>query len=131
MEEIVATSGLEDPREALDGEVYEFLEPGVETAPREDIRADQEAAVLQLVQWAWDNSPLYREHWSAAGLSSPDDIGGLDDFTTKIPPLTKADIKAFRERTGDPYGGLLCVDPKDLTSVTTTSCPTSWKWSFR
>lgn len=117
-------SGLEDPRETLDGEVYEFLEPDAETAPREAIEADQEAAVLQLVRFAWDNSPLYREHWGAAGVS-PDDINSLEDFTTKIPTLTKADIRAFRERTGDPYGGLLCVDPKELTSVTTTSGTTS------
>ncbi|WP_308015178.1 phenylacetate--CoA ligase family protein [Nocardia coffeae] len=88
------------------------------------MRAAQEAAVLELVRFAWDNSPLYREYWAAAGVT-PADITGLDDFTTKIPTLTKADIKAYRARTGDPYGGLLCVDRKDLVSVTTTSGTTS------
>ncbi|OLL21484.1 phenylacetate--CoA ligase [Rhodococcus sp. M8] len=124
MEETVTITGREDPRETLDGELREFLEPEVETAPREVIRATQEATVLELVRYAWANSPLYREHWSAAGVS-PDDIRTLDDFTNKIPTLTKADIQAYRARTGDPYGGLLCVDPKDLTSVTTTSGTTS------
>ncbi|MEU1994147.1 phenylacetate--CoA ligase family protein [Nocardia gamkensis] len=117
-------SGLEEPRKTLDGEVYEFLEPEIETASREEIRAAQEAAVLELVRYAWENSPLYREHWSAAGVS-PDDIRSLEDFTTKIPTITKDEIKSFRARTGDPYGGLLCVNPKDLTSVTTTSGTTS------
>ncbi|MET7773944.1 phenylacetate--CoA ligase family protein [Nocardia sp. NPDC005366] len=117
-------SGLDDPRETLDGEICEFLEPDVETASRETIRADQERRVLELVRYAWDNSPLYRELWGAAGVS-PDDIRTLDDFTNKIPTLTKADIQAYRDRTGDPYGGLLCVAPEDLTSVTTTSGTTS------
>ncbi|MFI7670688.1 phenylacetate--CoA ligase family protein [Nocardia sp. NPDC049526] len=124
MEETLTTSGLKDPRRTLDGDVHEFLEPDVETASRDAIRAAQEAAVVELVRFAWDNSPLYRELWSAAGVS-PDDIETLEDFTTKIPTLTKADIQAFRARTGDPYGGLLCVDPKALTSVTTTSGTTS------
>ncbi|MEU1526569.1 phenylacetate--CoA ligase family protein [Nocardia rhamnosiphila] len=117
-------SGPANPQTTVDGAACEFLEPEVECASRESIRADQEAAVLDLVAFAWDNSPLYREHWGAAGVS-PDDIRSLDDFTTKIPTLTKAEIKAYRERTGDPYGGLLCVDPKALTSVTTTSGTTS------
>ena len=124
MEETLTSIGLADPRSASKGEVYEFLEPDVETASRETIRADQEAAVLELVRFAWDHSPLYREHWSAAGVS-PDDIKSLEDFTTKIPTLTKAEIKAYSARTGDPYGGLLCVDPKQVTSVTTTSGTTS------
>ncbi len=103
---------------------HELLEPEIERASREEIRARQEDAVLKLVQYAWDNSALYRSFWSDAGVT-PADIKSLDDFSTKIPTLTKDVIKAFRAKTGDPYGGLLCVDPAELTSVTTTSGTTS------
>ena len=40
--------------------------------------------MLDLVRYAWDNSPLYRELWAAAGVT-PDDITSIEDFTTKIP----------------------------------------------
>jgi phenylacetate-coenzyme A ligase PaaK-like adenylate-forming protein len=117
-------SRLEVASPASDVEALELLEPEVERASREAIRAEQEAAVLELVRYAWEHSALYRSLWSAAGVS-PADINSLEDFTTKIPMLSKADIKAFRAETGDPYGGLLCVSPKELVSVTTTSGTTS------
>ena len=121
---MTTNSGLEAASPALDAEAHELLEPGIERAPRDKIRAGQEAAIIDLVRYAWDNAPLYRELWTAAGVT-PDDITSLADFSAKIPFLTKADIIAYRERTGDPYGGLLCVRTEELTSLTTTSGTTS------
>lgn len=117
-------SGLEAGIQAPDADAHELLEPEIERAPRDKIEAGQEAAVLDLVRYAWDNSALYRELWTAAGVT-PDDITSIEDFTTMIPTLTKADIIGYRERTGDPYGGLLCVPATELTSLTTTSGTTS------
>jgi len=97
-----------------------FLEPEIETAPREEIEALQEARILELVRYAWSNSAFYRDLWSNAGVE-PSDIKNLDDFTTKIPTFEKADTQAFRDRTGDPFGGLLCMDVAELTSCTATS----------
>ena len=97
-----------------------FLEPEIETASREQITALQEKRILELVPYVWERSAFYRELWSGAGVT-PDDIRSLHDFTTKIPTFCKDDIKAYRDRTGDPFGGLLCVDISELTSITSTS----------
>ncbi|MGK2317967.1 phenylacetate--CoA ligase family protein [Gordonia rhizosphera] len=119
-------SGLDpDTRPAESAvEEYELLEPDLERAPRDEIRAHQEKAVVELVHYAWERSPLYRSLWGAAGVT-PDDVTNLAEFSERIPTLTKADIGAFREKTGDVYGGLLCVDPSELVSVTSTSGTTS------
>jgi len=97
-----------------------FLEPDIETAPREVITRLQEQRVLELVPYAWERSGFYRELWSGAGIT-PRDIRSIDDFTSKVPTFCKDDIKAYRERTGDPFGGLLCVEVSELTSITSTS----------
>jgi phenylacetate-coenzyme A ligase PaaK-like adenylate-forming protein len=97
-----------------------FLEPEIETAPREVITELQQKRILELVPYAWERSGFYRELWSGAGIT-PSDIRSIDDFTSKVPTFCKDDVKAYRERTGDPFGGLLCVDPSELTSITSTS----------
>lgn len=97
-----------------------FLEPEIETASREQIAQMQERRILELVPYAWERSPFYRELWSAAGVD-PAGIRSLVDFTAKVPMFSKDDIKAYRARTGDPFGGLLCVDMSELTSITSTS----------
>src|SRR5215208_307758 len=97
-----------------------FLEPGIETAPREVIHELQEKRILELVPYAWERSGFYRELWSGAGIT-PSDIRSIDDFTSKVPTFCKDDVKAYRDRTGDPFGGLLCVEPSELTSITSTS----------
>ncbi len=97
-----------------------FLEPNIETASRAAIEELQLQRVLELVPYAWERSAFYRELWSGAGVT-PDDIRSLHDFTSKIPTFGKDDIRAFRDRTGDPFAGLLCVDVSELTSITSTS----------
>ncbi|BBZ75496.1 phenylacetate--CoA ligase [Mycolicibacterium anyangense] len=105
------------------GERY-FYEPEIETASREAIRAAQEKRILELVPYVWERSGFYRDLWSRSGVS-PDDIQSLDDFYAKIPTFCKDDLKAYRERTGDPFAGILCVDRSELTSITSTSGTTS------
>ena len=102
----------------------EFLEPEIELASRQTIEALQEKRILELVPYVWERSAFYRQLWSSAGIE-PADIRTLEDFTSKVPSFCKDDIKAFRKRTGDPFGGLLCVDQSELTSITSTSGTTS------
>lgn len=97
-----------------------FLEPEIETASREQITQLQEKRILELVPYVWERSAFYRELWSSAGVK-PEDIRSLDDFVARIPTFCKDDIKAYRARTGDPFGGLLCVDMSELASITSTS----------
>jgi phenylacetate-CoA ligase len=97
-----------------------FLEPRIEAATRDEIVALQEQRIRELVPYAWERSAFYRDLWSRAGVK-PQEIRSLNDFTAKIPTFCKDDIKEFRSRTGDPFGGLLCVDASQLTSITSTS----------
>jgi phenylacetate-CoA ligase len=92
--------------------------------PRAELVKLQTERILELVPYAYERSALYREVWDAAGVR-PADIGDLDDFARLIPTISRDDIKRFRDRTGDPFGGLLCVEPSVLTSITSSSGTTS------
>ncbi|NKY54571.1 phenylacetate--CoA ligase family protein [Nocardia flavorosea] len=97
-----------------------FFQPDIETMSREGIRAAQEKRVLELVPAAYENSPFYRELWSAAGVD-PARVRSLDDFFEMVPTFAKDDLRAYRARTGDPFSGLLQVPTSRLTSVMSTS----------
>lgn len=109
---------------AVDGIERRFLQPEIELAAREELKALQESRILELVPYAWENSAFYRELWTAAGVN-PSNIKSLDDFHAQIPTFEKSDVQKFRDRTGDPFGGLLCVPADQLTSITSTSGTTS------
>ncbi|MBV9380834.1 MAG: phenylacetate--CoA ligase family protein [Streptosporangiaceae bacterium] len=101
-----------------------YFQPEIETMPRAGLTKLQTERILELVPYAYERSPFYREMWDAAGVR-PADIRNLDDFTQRIPTITRDDIRAFRARTGDPFGGLLCVEPAELTSITSSSGTTN------
>ena len=63
-----------------------------------------------MVPLAYEHSALIRETWDAAGVH-PRDIRTLDDFRERVPFIDKDAVRRFRDERGDPYGGLLCVDP--------------------
>lgn len=97
-----------------------FFDPVIETMPREAIEQLQEARILKLLPYAYDKSPLVREVWDAAGVK-PEDIRSLADFREKVPFIDKDAIRNFRDRHGDPYGGLTCANPPKLQGVGFTS----------
>lgn len=97
-----------------------YLEPAIETMSRAELTALQERRILELVPAAYENSGFYRELWDRAGVT-PGSIRSLADYQRQIPTFTKADLRAYRERTSDPYGGLLITPPSTLTSVMSTS----------
>nr|ACO31267.1 PtmA1 [Streptomyces platensis] len=98
----------------------EFFDPEAETLPRERLLARQEARILELVPHVFEHSAFYRELWSAHGVH-PRDVRSLEDFRRRIPTITKDMVRAYRARTGDPFGGLLCTDVSELTSVSSSS----------
>jgi len=97
-----------------------FLQPDIETMPRPQLRALQERRVLELVPAAYETSAFYRELWTASGVD-PRQVRSLADFTELIPTFTKSDLRAYRDRTGDPFAGLLQVPADRLTSIMSTS----------
>jgi phenylacetate-CoA ligase len=97
-----------------------FFEPEIETMTRADLDAFQRGRLLELLPYAYERSALHKENWDAAGIG-PGDVSSVADFRDRVPFSSKDAIRSFRDRTGDPYGGLLCIDPADLTSVTSSS----------
>jgi phenylacetate-CoA ligase len=93
-----------------------YFSPEIETMPRSEIAALREERLLgDLLPWAYQRSALIRETWDAAGITA-DDVQSMDDFREKVPFIDKDAIRAFRDRHRDPYGGMLCLDPK-MTEV--------------
>lgn len=97
-----------------------YLQPDIETMPREALEQLQERRLLEQVGYAYERSALVRSTWDAAGVR-PSDIGSLQDFRTLAPFIDKGAIRRFRDEHGDTYGGLLCVEPSELTTIMSTS----------
>jgi phenylacetate-CoA ligase len=97
-----------------------YFEPEVETMPPQRLRAYQQQRVLELLPYAYENSPFYRELWDAHGVH-PRDIRSLEDFQARVPCIDKAMVREYRARSGDPFGGMLCVPSERLTSVSSSS----------
>jgi phenylacetate-CoA ligase len=97
-----------------------YYAPEIETMPRAEIEAMQLERLLEIVPHAYEHSGLVRTTWDATGVH-PRDIRTLDDFRERVPFIDKDAVRRFRDTNGDPYGGLLCVPPSDLTGVSSTS----------
>ena len=89
-----------------------FFAPEIETMPREQIEKHREETLLgDLIPWAYERSGLIRETWDAAKVT-PADVQSMDDFHEKVPFIDKDAIRSYRDRHNDPYGGLLCIEPR-------------------
>ena len=97
-----------------------YYAPEIETMPRADLEAFQEEQLLEMVPFAYEHSALLRETWDDSKVH-PRDIKSLDDFRERAPFLDKDMVRRFRDERGDPYGGTLCVEPSQLTGVSSTS----------
>jgi phenylacetate-CoA ligase len=109
-----------------------YLEP-VETLPRAQLLALQQERLLQMVAYAYERSEFVRGKWQAAGLH-PSDIRSTSDFVQTAPLVDKEALRAYRDAHGDPFCGMLCIDPGDVSfmgsSSGTTGDPTlfSYRW---
>ena len=92
----------------------------MELLPRDELDRLQEEKILELVPYVYERSALYRTTWEAAGVH-PRDIRSMADFHERIPFITKDTVRQWRDEKGDPFGGLLCVDPADLTAIMSSS----------
>ena len=69
----------------------EYFQPEIETMPRERLRELQLGAMKESMRNAYENVPLYRERFDAAGVSV-DDLTSLDDLA-KFPFVVKQDMR--------------------------------------
>jgi phenylacetate-CoA ligase len=97
-----------------------YYDATIETMPRARLEELQLERLLDLLPLAYERAPLIRETWDAAGVR-PRDIRTLADFRERVPFIDKDAVRRFRNERGDPYGGLLCIDPAQLTGVSSTS----------
>jgi phenylacetate-CoA ligase len=102
--------------------------PRRETMPA----ADREVAILarlkDVTRHAWAHSPMYRRKWEDAGFH-PDQLRSLEDFESRVPVLTKKDLRDAQSRV-PPFGDYLCVDDAEVFHVHGTSGTTGRPTAF-
>lgn len=97
-----------------------YFEPVEETMPRESLAALQDDRLRELVPYVYERSALIRSLWDDAGVR-PDDVLGADAFRANTPLFGKDDLRRFRADRGDPFAGLLCVEPHELKVLGSSS----------
>ncbi len=98
----------------------QYYAPEIETMPRAELEELQWTRLAELLPYAYERSTLIRSVWDAANVQ-PRDIRSLEDFRERVPFTDKDTVRHFRDDHGDPYGGLLCVPPSELTGASSTS----------
>lgn len=83
--------------------------------------------IQQLMAYAWERSPFYREKWSEAGVH-PDHVKTLEDFE-KVPVLRKDEIRA-EQAAHEPFGRYLCVPDDEVKHIHGTSGTTGRPTAF-
>lgn len=97
----------------------DYWHPEAETMSRDQLEALQWKRLHLQIHYIYENSTLHRKVWNEAGLC-PDDIRSLEDFRDRAPFLYKDLVRQERERSGDPFGGMLCL-PLDQVVVQSSS----------
>ena len=94
--------------------------------------AERERAILErlqrLTRYAYDTSPFYRRKWDEAGFH-PDHLRSLEDFESKVPVITKKDLRESQSRV-PPFGDYLCVPPDEVHHIHGTSGTTGRPTAF-
>jgi phenylacetate-CoA ligase len=103
------------------------LEPEIETAPRERLRALQEERLRAQVRHAHARSPFYRRKLEAAGVE-PGQVRTLEDLG-RLPFTTKDELK--QDQVDHPlWGTLLAVPFEECLRVHMTSATTGRPLAF-
>ena len=104
----------------------EYWNKPIETMPRGEIRRLQWKRLQKQLRYVYSNSKLYKIKFSEANVT-PEDIKSLDDVK-RLPFTVKDELREHRDKTGDAYGGLLCVPQEEAIfsygSSGTTGKPT-------
>jgi phenylacetate-CoA ligase len=82
--------------------------------PRQRDRIVLERVQHQL-RYAYRTLPFYRRHYDAHGFH-PDQVRSLEDFTTKVPVITKKDLVAD-QAAHPPFGSYLGVERAQLARI--------------
>jgi len=119
-------------------EKNKYWNPFLETLPRDELVQTEIEKFRQVMVFAMENSPMYREKFKEMGVT-PEDIKSLDDLR-KVPITDKEELRKAQE-CGEPclYGKTLATDLMELSIFHQTSGTTgrpvyvpdtykSWQW---
>ena len=81
-----------------------------------------------LTRYAWEHAPFYRRKWDEAGFH-PDHLRTLEDFETKVPVITKRDLREAQAQV-PPFGDYLCVADGEVHHIHGTSGTTGRPTTF-
>jgi phenylacetate-CoA ligase len=109
-----------------------FWDPELQTLDPEARRELQDRALRRLVRRVFETPvPLFRRKLASAGLTSPDDLKGVDDLA-RVPLTRKQDLRES-EAAQPPFGDYRFTDPRRCvrlgTSTGTTGTPTVALWT--
>lgn len=115
-----------------------YWNPVLETLPQEKLKNLQLQKFKRIFQWAYDNSPFYRNLYRSCGIE-PGDIKKFEDIK-KVPRTEKAMLREAQGKEPYPYGEILAVPLTKVTEYRQTSGTTGqpvyhpetwqdWEWS--
>ncbi|MCI8451122.1 phenylacetate--CoA ligase family protein [Enterorhabdus sp. P55] len=90
-----------------------YYQPEIETMPVDELRALQLTRMRESMRNAYENVPLFRERFDAAGVS-PDDLESLEDLA-RFPFVVKQDM-----RDAYPFG-MFARENKDVARIHASS----------
>ena len=96
-----------------------MLEPEVESRAWDEQLELDAASYRMQVAWLLERSAFYREKLGAAGISVPDDAGGLEEIA-RLPLTEKSEVKATATAE-NPIGAHLCVAREEIARIYSTS----------
>jgi phenylacetate-CoA ligase len=91
----------------------------VETADRETIEALQWRRLRTYIDYAYAQSPFFRDKLLEVGLR-PEDVRSLEDFRERVPTIDKTDLLVDQE-AAEPYGRRLAVQHGQVGAIFMTS----------
>jgi len=96
-----------------------YWNPFIETMPPERLRELQLKKFKRALQWAYDHSPFYRRIYKEVGLE-PGDIKIHEDIR-RVPKVEKDMLREVQTREPFPYGDILSVPLREVTTFRQTS----------
>jgi phenylacetate-CoA ligase len=127
--------GGRDMVKTANGIQMEYWNPYLETLPRGELDEIELSYFKNIFSYAKTNSIMYREKLKGV---EPENIRTLEDIK-RIPLTDKEELRRYQEIEPYPYGGILGVDIKDVTTFRQSSGTTgrpvyvpetyeSWQW---
>lgn len=92
----------------------------------------REAAILgrlkEVCAYAYEKAPFYQRKWDEAGFH-PSMLKSLEDFESKVPVVTKAELRAS-QAANPPFGDYLCIPESEIFHIHGTSGTTGRPTAF-